>query len=54
MTTPDEGETGEGEGSEDGEIDGPIEPPDLDPTAFSDPTNIDHMWFPLVPGTQLV
>lgn len=54
MTSPDEGEKGEGDGSEGGEIDGPIEPPDLDPTAFSDPTNIDHMWFPLVPGTQLV
>lgn len=45
----------ESEAAEDAfEVDGPIEPPDLDPTAFSDPTNVDHKWFPLVPGTQLV
>ena len=54
VTTPDEGETEEDEGTEDGEIDGPIEPPDLDPVAFSDPTNVDHKWFPLVPGTQMI
>ena len=54
VTTPDEGETEEDEGTEDGEIDGPIEPPDLDPAAFSDPTNVDHKWFPLVPGTQMI
>ncbi len=54
VTTPDEGETDDGEGTEEGEVDGPIEPPDLDPAVFSDPTNVDHKWFPLVPGTQLI
>jgi hypothetical protein len=27
---------------------------DFDPTNFDDPTNVDHEWFPLQPGTQLV
>ncbi len=37
-----------------GQIDGPLLPPELDPANFSDPTNVDHKWYPLVPGTQLV
>lgn len=40
--------------SEDPVVDGPLEPPDLEPGAFGDPTNVDHKWFPLIPGTQLI
>jgi hypothetical protein len=29
-----------------------LEPPTLDPGAFSEPTEIDNKWFPLIPGTQ--
>ena len=54
VTTTAEGESEEDEGTEEGEVDGPIEPPDLDPAAFSDPTSVDHKWFPLVPGTQWI
>jgi hypothetical protein len=50
-TAPDDGE---GEGSEERDIDGPVEPADLAQSTFNDSTNVDHMWFPLVPGTQLV
>lgn len=38
----------------DGELDGPLLPPEVDPADFSDPTNVDNRWYPLVPGTQLV
>ena len=36
------------------EVDGPLEPPELDPTIFVDPTNITHKYFPLTPGSQIV
>lgn len=40
--------------TEESELDGPLLPPDIDPANFSNPTNIDNKWYPLVPGTQLV
>lgn len=44
-TTGDEGET---------QVDGPVEPPDLDPGVFGDSATVDHPFFPLTPGRQLV
>jgi hypothetical protein len=29
-----------------------LEPPELDPEAFSEPTEINNKWFPLIPGTE--
>jgi hypothetical protein len=31
-----------------------LEPPALDPGAFSEPTEINNKWFPLIPGTQFM
>ena len=33
---------------------GDLLPPPVDPANFSDPTNVDNKWYPLVPGTQLI
>jgi hypothetical protein len=50
---PDETTTS-GEIDEEIEVDGEIEPPPLEPAAFSQSTNVDHTFYPLTPGTQLV
>lgn len=36
------------------DITGDLLPPEVDASNFSDPTNVDNKWYPLVPGTQLV
>lgn len=48
-TTEDDGET-----STTVDLEGDLLPPPIDAANFSDPTNIDNKWYPLVPGTQLV
>ena len=53
---PDDTTTTEGEDGTSTTVDleGDLLPPPLDPANFSDPTNVDNKWYPLVPGTQLV
>lgn len=41
-------------GDEESEVDGPIEPSPLEEASFSDSTNVDHEYYPLTPGSQLV
>ncbi len=36
------------------DLEGDLLPPLVDAANFSDPTNVDNKWYPLVPGTQLV
>lgn len=36
------------------DLEGDLLPPPVEAANFSDPTNVDNNWYPLVPGTQLV
>lgn len=48
------GAESEGPEDEELELDGPVEPPELDTSIFADSTNVDHPHFPLTPGSQIV
>lgn len=37
-----------------GDLDGPVEPPELDPSIFDDSANVDNKYLPLTPGSQIV